>query len=58
MIIYFELEAGKHSTTALLRENRWLVTNEPVEFEEEPVEIRDFRRITVYCRGVCRRNIS
>jgi hypothetical protein len=26
------------------RENRQLVTDEPVEFEKEPVEVQDFRR--------------
>jgi hypothetical protein len=35
-------------------ENRPLVTNEPVEFEIEPVEVQDFGKTTVHFRGICR----
>ena len=35
--------------------NRRLVTDEPVEFEKEPVEVGDFRRITDQFRGIYRR---
>jgi hypothetical protein len=31
--------------SAMIGENRQLVTNEPVEFEEEPVEVQDCRKI-------------
>ena len=31
--------------SAMIGENRQLVTNEPVEFEEEPVEVKDCRKI-------------
>ena len=33
-------------------ENRCLVTNEPVEFEKRPVEVRGFRRTTDHFRGI------
>ena len=36
----------------LLGENQWLVTDEPVEFEETPVEVGDFKRITDQLRGI------
>ena len=32
---------------ALFGENRWLVTDEPVEFEKEPVEVGNFRRVPI-----------
>ena len=35
----------------MIGENGQLVTNEPVEFEKEPVEFQDFRRITDHLRG-------
>ena len=35
-------------------ENRPLVTYEPVEFAEKPVEIRDFRKFTDWSRGIYR----
>ena len=35
-----------------VRENRQLVTDEPVEFEKEPVEVQDFKRITDHFRGI------
>ena len=38
--------------TSLLGKNRRLVTDEPVQFEEEPVEVQDFRRITNHFRGI------
>ena len=33
-------------------ENRRLVTDKPVEFEEQPVEVGDFGRITHHFRGI------
>ena len=33
-------------------ENRLLVTDEPVEFEKQPVEVQDFRKITDHLRGI------
>ena len=33
-------------------ENRQLVTNEPVEFETQPVEVEDCRKITYHFRGI------
>ena len=36
----------------MIRENRQLVTNEPVEFKEQPVEVQDFKRITNHFRGI------
>ena len=30
----------------MIRENRQLVTNEPVESEKQPVEVEDCRKIT------------
>ena len=44
--LYSEAMSGK---------NRRLVTDEPVEFEKEPVEVGDFRRITDQFRGIYRR---
>ena len=35
-----------------LRKNWQLVTDEPVEFEKEPVEVGAFRRITDHFRGI------
>ena len=35
-------------------ESRRLVTNELVEFENEPFEVQDFRRITDQLRGIYR----
>ena len=36
----------------MIGENRQLVTDELVEFELEPVEVQDFRRITDHFRGI------
>ena len=36
----------------MIGENRQLVTNEPVEFEKEPVEVDDYRKITDHFRGL------
>jgi hypothetical protein len=30
----------------MIGENRLLVTNEPVEFEKQPVEVQDFKKMT------------
>ena len=38
----------------MIGENRQLVTDEPVEFEKEPVEVQDCRRITDHFRGIYR----
>jgi hypothetical protein len=37
----------------MIGENRHLVTDEPVEFEKQPVEVQDFGRITGHFRGIC-----
>ena len=37
-------------------ENRQLVTNEPVEFEKQPVEVQDCKEITDHFRGICRKH--
>ena len=37
---------------AMIGENRQLVTNEPVEFKNEPVEVLDCRKITDHFRGI------
>ena len=36
------------------RENRLLVTDEPVELEKRPVEVGDSRKVTDHFRGICR----
>ena len=38
----------------MIRENRQLVTYEPVEFVKEPVEVQDCRKITDHFRGIYR----
>jgi hypothetical protein len=38
----------------MIGENRQLVTNELVEFENESVEVQDCRKITDYYRGLYR----
>ena len=38
----------------MTRENRQSVTNEPVEFEEQPVGDQDCRKITDHFRGIYR----
>ena len=38
----------------MIRKNRQLVTNEPVEFENWLVEIQDCKKITDHFRGICR----
>ena len=39
----------------MIRENRQLVTNEPVEFEKQLVEVGDCRKITDDIKGIYRR---
>ena len=39
---------------SMIGENRWLVTDEPVEFKEEPVEVQDCRKITDRFRRIHR----
>ena len=39
---------------AMIGENRQLVTDEPVEFEKEPVEAQGCRKITDHLRGIHR----
>ena len=36
---------------AMIRENRKLVTNEPVEFEKYPIEVQDCRKCTDQFEG-------
>ena len=38
----------------MIRENRQLVTDEPVEFEKLPVEVQDCRQTTDHLRGIHR----
>ena len=38
--------------TPMNGENWPLVTDEPVEFEKEPVEVQDFRKITHHFRRI------
>ena len=38
----------------MIGENRHLVTDEPVEFEKEPVEVQDCRKSTDHFRGMYR----
>ena len=38
----------------MIGENRQLVTDEPVEFEKLPVEVKDCRKITDCVRGIYR----
>ena len=38
---------------AMSRENRLLVTDEPVEFEELSVDVQDFKKNTIHFRGIC-----
>ena len=43
---------GLPARTSMSRKNRRLVADEPVEFEKQTVEARDFRRITNHFRGI------
>ena len=43
-----------HRCQSMIGENRQLVTNEPVEFEEYPVEVQDCKKITDHFRGIYR----
>ena len=36
----------------MIGENRQLVTDEPVEFEKQPIEIQDFMRITDHSKKI------
>jgi hypothetical protein len=38
----------------MIGESRQFVTDEPVEFENQPDEVQDFRRITDHFRGMYR----
>ena len=38
----------------MIGENWQLVTDEPVEFDKQPVEFQDCRKITNPFRGICR----
>ena len=40
--------------TPMIRENRHLVPDEPVEFEKQPVEVQDCRKITDHFGGIYR----
>jgi hypothetical protein len=35
-------------------ENQWLVTDDPIEYEKQPAEVGDFRRITDHFKGIYR----
>ena len=48
-----QISIEPHSV-AMNRENRLLVTDEPVEFEELPFEVQDIRKITDRFRGIYR----
>ena len=39
----------------MIGENRQLVTDEPVVFEKEPVDVQDCRKITDHFKGIYRR---
>ena len=41
----------KEGFAAMIGENRQLVTNEPVEFEKQPGEVQECRKIADQCRG-------
>jgi hypothetical protein len=41
-------------TEQMIGENRQLVTDEPVEFEKQLVEVQDSRKITNHFRGIFR----
>ena len=43
-----------HAFGTMIGENRQLVTSEPVEFEKEPGEVQDCRKITDHFRGIYR----
>jgi hypothetical protein len=38
----------------MIRENWQLVTDEPVEFDKQPVEVQDCRKFTYHFRGLYR----
>ena len=42
------------NSKAMIGEKRQLVTDEPVEFEKEPVEVQGCRKITDHFRGIYR----
>ena len=48
---HFLLGSHNSMVTAYDRENRQLVTDEPVEFEKQPVEVQTFRKMTDHFRG-------
>ena len=39
-------------------ENLPLVTDEPIEFEEKPLEVQDFKKCTNHSRGIYRINLK
>ena len=39
---------------SVIRKNRQLVTDEPVEFEKQPIAVQDCRKITDHTRGIYR----
>ena len=41
---------GQPRCTTINGENQLLVTNEPVEFEKSPIEVRDCKKITDHFR--------
>ena len=38
----------------MIRENRQLVTNEPIEFDKLAVEVQGYRKITDHIKGIYR----
>ena len=50
--IHLQLTAGWFFP--IIGENRPIVTDEPVEFEKEPVEVQGCRKITSHFRGIYR----
>ena len=45
---------ANNESLLMIGENRQLVTNEPVVFEKQPVEVQDCRKIMDYFRGIYR----
>jgi hypothetical protein len=50
----FKTQLPNLSNLQINRENRPLVTDEPVEFEKDSVEVQDFRKIADHFRGIWR----
>ena len=48
------LRLNNRGFSAMIGENRQLITDEPVEFEKQPVEVQDCMNITDHFRGIHR----